>query len=90
MCKVNNDIPVKIPSHQNVLVNISVLYNCGIKAENNFLLESLATCYDAESKLVTYFMVNTDFVNCLDNLTVSLTFPICLTEQHMHKLYLFH
>ena len=50
---------VKIPSYPNVLVNRSVLCNCGIEVENNFLLESLTACHDAESKLVLYFMVNT-------------------------------
>ena len=30
ICNVNNDIPVKIPSHPYVLVNRSVLCNCGI------------------------------------------------------------
>ena len=50
--------------------------NCGIEAKKNFLLESLAACHDAESKLVIYFMVNTAFVNFLDNLTESLKFPI--------------
>ena len=54
ICNVNNDIPGKIPSHPYVLVNISVLCNCGIEAENNFLLESLAACHDVESKLVVY------------------------------------
>ena len=59
--------PVKIPSFHYVLVNKSVLCNCRIEAENNFLLESLAACYNAESKLVMYFMVNTTFVHYLDN-----------------------
>ena len=69
ICNVNNDIPVKIPSFPYVLVNRSVLCNCRIEVENNFLLESLAACHDAESKLVMYFMVYTAFVNYLDNLT---------------------
>ena len=34
--------------------------------ENHFLLESLATCQDSNSKLVMYFTVNTAFVNYLD------------------------
>ena len=38
ICNVNNDIPVKIPSHPYVLVNRSVLGNCAVKSENNFLL----------------------------------------------------
>ena len=77
---VNNDIPVKIPSYPDVLVNRSVLCNCGVEAENNFLLESLAACHDAESKLVMYFMVNTAFVKYLDNLTESLKFQIVLNR----------
>ena len=66
---INNDIPVKIPSFPYVSVNRSVLCNCRIEEENHFLLESLAACYNAESKLVMYFTVNTTFVNYLDNLT---------------------
>ena len=80
---VNNDIPVKIPSHPYVLINRSVLCNCRIEAENHFLLESLAACHDVESKLVMYFTVNTAFVNyldSLDNLTNSLKFPILLNR----------
>ena len=83
ICNVNNDIPVKIPSHPYVLLNRSILCNCRIKVENNFLLESLATCPDANSKLVMYFTVNTAFVNyldSLDNLTDSLKFPILLNR----------
>ena len=79
ICNVSNDIPVKIPSHPYVLVNRSVLCNCGIEVENHFLLESLAACHDVNPKLVIYFMVNTAFVNYLDqfpNLTESLEFPI--------------
>ena len=58
VCNVNNDIPVKITSFHYVLVNRCVLCNCGIEAENNFLLESLAACHDAESELIMYLMVN--------------------------------
>ena len=79
ICNINNDIPVRIPSHLYVLVNRSVLCNCGIEAEHNFLLESLAACHDTNSKLVIYFMVNTAFVNYLDqivNLTENLNVPI--------------
>ena len=79
MCNINNDILIKIPSHPYVFVNKIVLYNCGIEAENHFLLKSLAACQDKNSKLVMYFTVNTAFVNYLDkfpNLTESLEFPI--------------
>ena len=78
ICNINNDIPIEIQSHPYVLVNRSLLCNCGIEAENNFLLESLAACYNADSNLVMYFMVNTAFVNYIDqfNLTETLKFPI--------------
>ena len=79
ICNINNDVPIKIPSHPCVLVNRNVLCNCGIEAENHFLLESLAACQDVNSKLVMYFTVNTAFINYLDqfsNLTESLEFPI--------------
>ena len=76
---VNNNILVRIPSYLYLLVNRSVLCNCDIEMENNYLLESLAACHDSHSKLVMYFMVNTAFVNHLDqvdNLTNTLEFPI--------------
>ena len=79
ICNIINDIPVRIPSHPYVLVNRSVLCNCGIEAENHFLLKSLASCENGNSKLTMYFTVNTAFVNYLDkylNLTKSLEFPI--------------
>ena len=79
ICNINNDIPIKIPSHTYVLVNRSVLCNCGIEGENHFLLESLDACQDVNSKLVMYFTVNTTFISYLDqfsNLTESLEFPI--------------
>ena len=46
ICNINNDIPIKIPNYPYVLVNRSVLCNCGIEVENHFLLKSLATCQD--------------------------------------------
>ena len=54
ICNINNNIPFKIPSHPYVLVNRSVLCNCGIEAENQFLLESLAVCQDPNSKLTMF------------------------------------
>ena len=55
-----------------------MLCNCGIEVENNFLLEYLATCHDANSNLVMYFTVNTTFNNYIDqfNHTKDLKFPI--------------
>ena len=46
--------------------------------ENNFILESLATCHDANTNLVMYFTVYTAFTNYIDqfNLTEDLKFPI--------------
>ena len=79
VCSINNDIPVRIPSHPYVLENRSVLCNCGIEVENNFLLESLAAWHESNSKLVMYFTVNTIFVNYLeqiDNLTETIDVPI--------------
>ena len=79
ICNINNDIPVRKPSHPYVLVNRSVLCNCGKEAEDHFVLKYLAACENADSKLTMYFTVNTDFVNYLDkisNLTESIEFLI--------------
>ena len=55
-----------------------MICNCGIEVENNFLLESLATCHDANTNLVMYFTVKTNFTNYIHqfNLTEDLKFPI--------------
>ena len=37
ICSISNDVPIRIPSHLYILVNRSVLCNCGIEVENNFL-----------------------------------------------------
>ena len=78
ICTVNNDIPIEIPSHPYILVNRSVLCNCRIEAENNYLLESLAACHDSSTKLVMYFTVNLSFTNYINqfNLTEDLEAPI--------------
>ena len=76
---INDDISVRIPSHPYVHVNRSVLCNCGIEVENNFLLESLVACHDSNLNFVMYFIVNTAFVNYLDqidNLIITLEVPI--------------
>ena len=59
ICTIENDTLIKILSHPYVLVNRSVLCNWGIEAENNFLLESLATCHDVNTNLIMYFTVKT-------------------------------
>ena len=76
ICTINNGILIEIPSHPYVLVHKSVLCNCGIEVENNFLLESLAMCHDATTNLIMYFTVNTTFTNYIDqfNLTEELEF----------------
>ena len=92
ICSINNDIPVRIPSHPYVLVNRSVLSNCSIGVENNFHLESLAACHNANSKVVMYFMLNTAFVNYLDqidNLTENLEVPILTNKLLSNKPYLY-
>ena len=78
ICSINNDIPIEIPSQPYVLVNRSVLCNCRIEAENNYLLESLAACHDSNSKSVMYFTVNNAFTNYLNkfNLTEEVGIPI--------------
>ena len=59
-------------------MNRSVLCNCRIEAENNYLLESLAACHDSNSKLVRYFTFNNAFTNYLNefNLTEKVEIPI--------------
>ena len=79
ICSINNYFLITISSHPCLLVNRSIQCNCGREVENNSLLESLATFHHSNSKLVMYFMVNTTFVNYLDqtdNLTETLKFPI--------------
>ena len=70
ICNISNDIPVRIPSHPYVLINRSVLCNCGIEAENHFLLKSLAACENANSKFTMFFTLNTTFVNYLDKFLI--------------------
>ena len=74
MCAHNNNIPTNIPSHQYVLLNRSILCNCDLEAESNFLLESLAACKNSNSKaeLTMYFTGNLAFVNYLEGAVESL------------------
>ena len=65
ICNVNNDIPVKFPSHPCVLVNRSILYKCSIEADSHHLLESLAACDSRQLKLIMYFTINLAFSNYL-------------------------
>ena len=83
ICNINNNIPVKIPSHPYVLVNRSILCNCGIEADNHHLLESIATCNKKFTKLTMYFTINLAFTNYLDILP-NLTEPLTLIRDRMH------
>ena len=77
VCSTHNNIPIERPSDLYVLLNRTVLCNCIIEAENNFLLESIAAC-DLESDsadLEMYFMANTAFLNYFDELINMLLTP---------------
>ena len=77
VCSTHNNIPIEIPSHPYVLLNRTVLYNCIIEAESNFLIESIAAC-DPEGDnvdLEMYFMANTTFLNYFDELITTLDIP---------------
>ena len=78
VCSTHNNIPIEIPSHPYVLLNRTVLCNCIIEAENNFLLESIAACnlerYD-NVDLEMYFVANTAFLNYFDELISTLDIP---------------
>ena len=82
ICTIKNDLLIEIPSHPYILVNQIILCNCGIKAENNFLLESLATCHDSNTKLVLYFTIYNAFTNYLNefNLMEELEIPILTSK----------
>ena len=84
ICNDNNNIPIKIPSHPYVLINRTVLCNCGIEVEENFLLESIATCPGKRSDLTMYFTVNTAFMHYFDSLTNNLDTHI-LQNWTMHE-----
>ena len=60
-----------------VLLNRSILCNCDIEAESNFLLESLAACQEHEKPdLEMHFTVNLAFVDYLDQLNETIDAPI--------------
>ena len=80
MCSHNNNIPVNIPGHPYILMNRSILCNCDIEAESNFLLESLAACEgpDAKTDLEIHFTVNLAFMNYFDDILENLGKQISL------------
>ena len=59
-------------------MNKSILCNCDVEAESNFLLESLTACENLEAKtdLEMYFTVNLAFVNYFDDAIEDLGIPI--------------
>ena len=78
MCLHNNNILINIPGHPYVLKNRSILCTCSIKAESNFLLESLAACEGSETKtdLEMHFTITLAFVNYFDDIIEELVIPI--------------
>ena len=51
ICNDNHNFPIEIPTHLYVLLKRTVLCNYGIETENNFPLESIATCPGKQSAL---------------------------------------
>ena len=78
MCSHNNNFPINIPGHPYVLMNRSILCNCDVEAESNFLLESLAACKGSETKtdLEMHFIINLAFVNYFDDMIEELGIPV--------------
>ena len=77
VCSTHNNIPIEIPSHPYVLLNRTILCNCIIEAESNFLLESIAACNPERDNvdLEMYFVTNTAFLNYFDELISTLDIP---------------
>ena len=77
ICAYDNNILVNIPSHPYILLDRNILWNCDTEAENNFLLELLATCREHEKPdLEMYFTVNLAFVDYLEELNETITMSI--------------
>ena len=77
MCSHNN-ILINLPGHPYILMNRSILCNCDVKVESNFLLESLAACEGSETKtdLEMHFTINLAFVNYFDDMVEELGIPV--------------
>ena len=78
MCSHNNNILINIPGHPYILMNRSILCNCNIKVESNFLLESLIACEGSETKtdLEMHFTINLAFVNYFDDMIEEEGIPV--------------
>ena len=74
----NNNIPINISGYPYVLMNQSILCNCNIEAESNFLLKSLAACEGPETKtgLEMHITINLAFVNYFKDIIEELGIPI--------------
>ena len=59
-------------------MNRSILCNCDVEAESNFLLESLAACEGSETKtdLEMHFTINLAFVNYFNDIIEELGIPV--------------
>ena len=59
-------------------MNRSILCNCDIEEESNFLLKSLAACEGSETKtdLEMHFTINLAFVNYFDDMIEDLGIPV--------------
>ena len=77
-----------MPSHPYVLLNRTILCNCIIEAESNFLLESIAA-FDPDKTdvdLEMYFVANTAFLNYFEGLIDTLEVPFLhnvTTQEHI-------
>ena len=78
MCSHNNNIPINIPGHPYILMNRSILCNCDVEVESNFLLESLAASKGSETKtdLEMDFTINKTLVNYFDDMIEELGVPV--------------
>ena len=88
VCSTHNNILIEISSHLYKLLNRTILCNCIIEVENNFLLESIAAC-DPEgdgADLEMYFVTNTAFLNYFGELINTLEAPFLhniTTQEHI-------
>ena len=88
VCATHKNIPIEIPSHPYVLLNRTILCNCIIEVENNFLLESIAACDpDGDgAALEMYFVANMAFLNYFKELINTLEAPFLhntMTQEHV-------
>ena len=90
ICNDNHNFPNKIPRHPYVLLNRTALCNCGIEAEDNFLLESIAVCPGKQSSLTIYYTVNTAFMHYFYSLIDDLETHISQIGQQKNKFFQFH